>query len=238
MAKKKKKAKKKQSQHGENESVSSHKKPLALRDFQAGIENALSNVSNFISRKDLIDGVFTLQGLLSDAECASIISLSEQLGFSLTEQRESKFMARRRNGRIALQSAKLAFLLWKRCSSMFHTINGNRPVGLNPNFRFYKYEKFDSFGLHVDDTIKVGSGHTYFTLLIYLNTENGKDLQGGATNFYRGKNVKRAKLVLSFAPCRGVALVHEHFPSCMLHEGEEVRHGTKYLMRTDVVYES
>ena len=60
-------------------------------------------------------------------------------------------------------------------------------------------------------------------------------LKGGDTNFYKGSS--GSNLACSFAPARGWALFHGHGDNCMVHEGALVRQGTKYLLRTDVLFE-
>lgn len=58
-------------------------------------------------------------------------------------------------------------------------------------------------------------------------------LVGGATLFYSD----RGKLVASVAPAPGLALLHLHGEDrCLEHEAEEVRHGVKYVLRSDVVF--
>ena len=183
------------------------------------------------------DDVFEIRGFLKREECRRIIHAAEAAGFALTNQRETRYAARRRNGRIAIDSPDVAAKVWSRCKSFFPvSVDGARPVGLSPNFRFYKYEPGDSFGMHVDDSVDHGNGaHTIFTLLVYLNG-GGPDLGGGATVFYKGANPSTAKEVLRFLPTEGSALAHIHGPRCMLHEGAPVKAGIKYLMRTDVIY--
>ena len=182
------------------------------------------------------DDVFEITRLLAPEECKTIIRAAEATGFVLTDQRETRYAARRRNGRIAIDSPDVAAKVWARCNRFFPgNVDGAQPIGLSPNFRFYKYERGDSFGMHVDDAVDHGNGaRSVFTLLVYLNGE--PDISGGATVFYKGANPAKAKELLRFPPTEGSALAHIHGPRCMLHEGAAVDAGVKYLMRTDVVY--
>merc|ERR1712032_1746467 len=65
---------------------------------------------------------------------------------------------------------------------------------------------------------------SYFTVLLYLNDE----YRGGTTEFVT-LNGGRVPLI----PQTGMVLVFEHD---MPHEGLELLEGTKYVMRTDVMY--
>lgn len=89
---------------------------------------------------------------------------------------------------------------------------------------------------------------TGYTLLIYLNgrgdskgkgkgTGNtaaaaGPALAGGETVFYG----ERGGLLQSVAPLAGMALLHLHGEECYEHEGAVVKTGTKYVLRSDVVF--
>jgi hypothetical protein len=97
------------------------------------------------------------------------------------------------------------------------------PVACNPNIRLYKYCKGMSFGRHVDESCQVpGVGETRLTVLVYLSS-----CVGGATCFEHG---------VAFAPTAGAMLIHVHGTHCLLHEGQAVVTGIKYVLRTDLVY--
>lgn len=79
--------------------------------------------------------------------------------------------------------------------------------------------------------------HSFLTLLIYLND----DFTGGETRFFpdkqhcrflRDREVKEPTHVV--VPQLGQALLNIH---PILHEGSEVTRGTKYVVRTDVLYQ-
>jgi len=82
---------------------------------------------------------------------------------------------------------------------------------------------------------------TQYTLLIYLNgggdhsgKEGGEDLSGGETVFYTGK--RDNEVCGSFSPVQGWCLFHRHGDRCLTHEGALVSKGTKYILRTDIVF--
>ena len=60
-------------------------------------------------------------------------------------------------------------------------------------------------------------------------------LQGGETVFYKGK--LGTKRLCTIVPRAGVAVLHTHGDRCLLHAGAKVTCGTKFLLRTDIVYD-
>lgn len=73
-----------------------------------------------------------------------------------------------------------------------------------------------------------------WTLLIYLTgAEDG--VEGGETIFYKEERGKPREVI---APPlkRGTALLHRHGQQCMLHEGSLVKRGTKYVLRSDLMF--
>jgi hypothetical protein len=78
---------------------------------------------------------------------------------------------------------------------------------------------------------------SYFTLHLYLNDAEGKDgqapLEGGATTFhsFSYNNDRRLDVV----PKCGRVLLFQHRD--LLHAGDDVINGTKYTLRTDIMYE-
>ncbi len=77
--------------------------------------------------------------------------------------------------------------------------------------------------MHKDGRQDVKGSETLFTLLVYLND----NYRGGETKFRQDK--------LEVHPQRGSALLFEHH---LWHQGAELIEGTKYILRTDVVYSS
>lgn len=66
---------------------------------------------------------------------------------------------------------------------------------------------------------------SFFTFMIYLNGGFG----AGTTNFLSDKRNVTYRVV----PAAGLLLV---FPHYLLHEGEAVGSGVKYIMRSDLMY--
>lgn len=87
---------------------------------------------------------------------------------------------------------------------------------------------------------------SYYTLQLYLNG-SAKDLQGGATRIWRMGNLKKKDIrkaqpgmqlrdFVDVEPRMGRALIFEQ--TGMWHSGEEVAEGTKYTIRTDLLYKA
>lgn len=75
---------------------------------------------------------------------------------------------------------------------------------------------------------------SYFTLHLYLNDAVGKDgkkqLEGGATTFFNGSMTQR----IDVTPKVGRVLLFQH--RLLIHSGDDVVSGTKYTLRTDIMY--
>jgi hypothetical protein len=144
-------------------------------------------------------------------------------------------VAHRDNGRLSIDSPAIAALIFERVRPLVPARIGRRAArGCNPNIRLYKYGPGQRFGPHVDGAQTLADGsRTEFTLLLYLNDAG---LEGGATVFYATHAPLPDNVALRFAPQQGTCLLHAHGDRCLTHEGEAVRRGTKYLLRTDVAY--
>lgn len=114
-------------------------------------------------------------------------------------------------------------------------------------WRFYKYNAGDIFRPHTDGSWP-GSGiadgrlvHDMFgdrwsmlTWVLYLND----DFEGGGTRFMLPDGVFNQYTVHQVPATRGSVLCfyHGEHPLSLLHEGEMVTVGTKYIVRSDVLY--
>ena len=114
------------------------------------------------------------------------------------------------------------------------------PVGLNERLRFLRYQPHTYFKPHLDGSYRrhgeageARRGETSFcTLQLYLN----EDFEGGATNFLSqglwGED-DSTTIKIPVTPRTGSVLVFQHD---LLHEGAPVTSGTKYVIRTDIMY--
>lgn len=139
-------------------------------------------------------------------------------------------------------------------------VTGNGPVKrketwrlsrLNERMRFLKYVGGEYFKgtcyncysprsltrvAHCDGTYETPDGkeRSYFTLHLYLNdaddSRGQEPLKGGATTFHSYDMQKRVDVV----PKYGRVLLFQH--RFLLHSGDDVISGTKYTMRTDIMF--
>jgi len=102
---------------------------------------------------------------------------------------------------------------------------GGALVGANPRLRIYRYRPGQRHGAHWDTEVELDGGKTRsrLTLVVYLND----DFTGGETRF--------GELEVSVEAQPGRALLFQHR---LLHEACAVERGTKYVLRTDVLYRS
>jgi len=101
-------------------------------------------------------------------------------------------------------------------------VDGWRAVGLNEQFRIYRYKDGQQFKTHPDGAFKRNEQeHSKITVIVYLND----DFEGGETEFVMPHEIVE--------PEAGKLLLFAHG---QLHKGNPVPKGTKYVFRTDVMY--
>jgi len=165
--------------------------------------------------------------VLSVDECAALIEESEAMGYGLapitTGLGPRLVPDVRNNTRVMLDDPDRAEAMWERMRAHAPPRFGRwRAVGLNERWRFYRYAPGQRFAWHHDGSFwRSGRERSLLSLLFYLND----DFLGGETRFEHQSAV--------VVPRRGTALLFEH---PLLHEGSRVRTGTKYVLRTDVMY--
>eukprot|EP01114_Cavostelium_apophysatum_P004788 TRINITY_DN15160_c0_g1_i1.p1 TRINITY_DN15160_c0_g1~~TRINITY_DN15160_c0_g1_i1.p1 ORF type:complete len:212 (+),score=28.94 TRINITY_DN15160_c0_g1_i1:63-698(+) len=169
-----------------------------------------------------------LYNVLSKEECDYFIEETERLGYqSLIGEYSPTY---RDNDRVMVRDGGLADLVYKRVKHLFHDRiyqkSNFKPIGLNEMFRFCRYVKGGHFNAHTDaEFIRSNKERSFLTFMIYLNG----GLDGGSTNFLES----RGKVLERIHPEAGMVLCFDHI---MLHEGEALLSGKKYLMRTDVMF--
>ena len=133
---------------------------------------------------------------------------------------------------------KFATDLWKRLApyvpqtikipiSIYSDLIENwSPIGLNERFRFYRYSGNQKFAPHYDGTYQRSQDEaSQVTFMVYLNQE----FTGGETKFYLNHPYGE----IAIKPQAGMALCFLHN---LRHEGTTVKEGTKYVLRTDIMY--
>lgn len=129
----------------------------------------------------------------------------------------------RNNERVVFDDADLATRLFERArAGLPESMLGRRPVGANERFRAYRYRPGQRFKAHYDGAfVRNAEEQSLVTFMVYLN----EGFEGGETAFLDLERV--------VTPRTGTALFFQHH---LLHEGREVDTGTKYVLRTDVMF--
>lgn len=219
------------------------------------------NADMVVTRQDIpeIPGAFQLLNVLSAQECQRFIEITEALGY-LPDAPVSLPRSIRHNDNVTMVvDQPTTEIIWQRVASLFYLgtdhFEGLKPLGLNARFRFYKYQAGDFFKPHTDGSwpgSRVIDGKlvtqafddrwSQMTFLIYLSD----NFEGGSTQFWVEKNnpnrsaraINDAKLVNIRTPAGGVLVFpHGYHPMHCLHSSEPIIKGTKYIIRTDVLFE-
>jgi len=170
-------------------------------------------------------GIGTIDDVLDAAECAEHIDRAERAGFSrapiVSGYGEVFAAAVRNNTRFMTDDFALAALVWERTRERLPLfLDGRQAIAMNERFRYYRYRAGERFAWHGDAPFRRSNGEvSQLSFIMYLN----EDYTGGET----------AVMKSVITPKRGMALFFLHE---LLHEGRPVLAGTKYVMRTDVMY--
>jgi prolyl 4-hydroxylase len=169
--------------------------------------------------------IFLIMDFWTTEQCDSYIKLSEQKGYEDAKintgmgQRVVKSV--RNNKRVLYKDKQFADDIWKDLKHFIPADYGIfAPIGLNELFRFYRYEPKEEFKKHRDASyVRNATEMSFYTFMIYLNS----NFKGGETTFNDHK----------ITPVTGMALVFLH---SLEHSGNPIIEGTKYVLRTDVMY--
>ncbi|MFT5112542.1 MAG: hypothetical protein ACI8P9_001869 [Parasphingorhabdus sp.] len=223
--------------------------------------NLIEGSENSIERVDIdgVPGAFQLLNLFSRDECNRIINITEELGY-LEDAAVSLPRSIRHNDSFTwVVDDETNDIIWQKCQPYTydnHAYNkGKTAVGLNARFRFYRYQSGDYFAPHTDGSwpgSRVVDGHlidnaygdrwSQLTILLYLS----EDFVGGATQFYvdhnnLGQPAEDAGTTptISVRTPVGGALCFPHgtHPQHCVHSSENIISGTKYIIRSDVLFE-
>ncbi|KAL8920447.1 MAG: hypothetical protein Q9172_004494 [Xanthocarpia lactea] len=114
-----------------------------------------------------------------------------------------------------------------------------RMTRLNERMRFLKYTNGQYFRPHYDGVYVTPDGRerSQYTLHLYLNDSDdaasGARMEGGATRFH-SPSWDESKY-LDVEPKVGRVLIFQH--RGLLHSGDDLWNGTKYTLRTDLMYQ-
>lgn len=203
-----------------------------------------------LSPQEYPDGVFVLPNVLTRDECQRMIQVSEEMGYSEDAPVSLGRNIRRNENVVWIMDHDINQKIFERSllpsKLEFQGFDLGAPIGLNRRWRLYKYNPNDVFKFHTDgawtgsgidlktgeysDDLYNGTALSFMTFLIYLND----DFEGGSTAFRRANGD-----IFHVQPSQGSVLCfyHGNHPLSLLHEGSLVAKGTKYVARTDVLYQ-
>lgn len=198
-----------------------------------------------------VPGAFHINGLLTAGECEQLIQISERLGYHTDSPVSLSHDVRHNDNVNWVVDESIDMPIWKRCRHLFTERFGmSEAMGLNARFRFYRYRSGDFFAPHIDGEWPgsrvreerllhdaYGDRISRMTLLLFLSD----GYRGGRTLFHLPPNVDAATEVLvpvSTPRGAGLCFPHGSDPRHCVHAGERVEGGTKYIVRTDVLFSS
>jgi predicted 2-oxoglutarate/Fe(II)-dependent dioxygenase YbiX len=180
--------------------------------------------------------VGTIEGFLSETECDDYIEFGETIGFEDAPISTARGMVMmkdvRNNDRAMIDDPARAQVLYQKLSNhlALRFQKNWSPIGLNERLRLYRYEVGQQFDWHLDGYFERKSGErSQFTFMVYLND----DFEGGATSFRDEYGAASIGDPFQVAPKKGMALLFHH---PILHRGDPVTKGRKYVLRSDVMY--
>jgi len=196
-----------------------------------------------------------LHQLLSPSDCKTLIESLENLGLELS----STQINYRSNHRRRIKSPDLSLQIFSKIGKFLEPIvlteeddqqTGHgfklhgiwEPSYLASDWVFSKYITGTHFGPHYDSPTVINFGERSLqTIIIYLSD----NFLGGATNFFddikqapdpKDNNIfmgDRDNVIKTISPTQGSGLLFHHH---LLHEGEVIKEGYKYILRSDIVY--
>lgn len=222
-------------------------KPLTVRlshvlDTECDMKNVkkiyiddLGKITQMLNYSLNDNDIFLIKNILTEDECKKFIQITNKIGYGTTG-----FSSNYRGYlRLQINDQSLADLLWLRIKNHIPTniIDSDNNkwccCGLNVRFKWAKYPVNTFFNKHCDSYYNESKNkRSFYTLNIYLNTE----FNNGATRFF-ADDIETTKPFLMVKPEVGMGLVFmQPENKYIIHDGEKVCDGEKYIMRTDIIY--
>lgn len=166
--------------------------------------------------------LWSVEDVYTETECNNFIDFIERSSPTLATNNPLY----RDQDRVIKDDSEVAKELFRRLRPhLQERIDAFDLVGLNDRLRMYRYRAGQRFEPHMDHWYRPSENQiTLHTVLVYFND----DFEGGETKFYE-------QLEQTVIPKRGMVAIFQHK---IRHEGCPVRRGTKYAMRSDVIYET
>ena len=166
--------------------------------------------------------MWTVADVYAATECREIIGFIERCNPGLPNDNPLY----RDQDRVMVDDPAAAAELFRRLRPQLpEQIGPFRLLGLNERLRYYRYRPGQQFTPHMDHWHRPCETQiTLHTVLAYFND----DFEGGETRFSE-------QLDTVVVPRAGMVAIFQHK---LRHEGCMVRRGTKYAMRTEVLFET
>jgi len=171
----------------------------------------MNKVENLLGSSEKV--CLLIKNTINTTTCDELLCFAQSNGF---DKALDKYPSTYRNNqRLQLDSDDLAEKIFEACRKYFPENLEHHSVlyeldSLNSRLRFCEYQKDQWF-------------------LLYLN--DATEFEGGNTNFYSDQY--GIELLASYSPKKGDLLVFSHD---IWHSGENVESGSKYILRSDVIY--
>ncbi len=213
-----------------------------------------------ISRVEVarVPGAFQLLGVLSAGECERLVALTEALGYCADAAVSLPRRVRHNHNATWVVDEATDGILWQRSARLVGRDAFDperRALGFNARLRFYRYRPGDYFAAHTDGAwpgsrvVERRLVSTYYTdrwsrmtVLLFLSD----DYAGGETRFWIDREVpgrparspELAEGIDVRTPAGGVLFFpHGEHPQHCLHGSMPIESGTKYIARTDLLFE-
>jgi len=219
------------------------------------------NRETTIERLDIetVPGAFQLLNVLGADECTRLVAVSESCGY-LGDAAVSLGRDIRHNDSFTwVADDETCDIIWQRCRRLLRDDSeynaGKAALGLNARFRFYRYGVGDYFAPHTDgswpgsrvvDDRLIDNAYddrwSQLSFLLFLSD----GYEGGATRFQVSKADPRrpaprageASSVDVRTPLGGaLCFPHGMHPLHCVHGSQPISAGTKYIIRSDVLFE-
>jgi len=182
---------------------------------------------------------FVISSLFTKEECENLLNSEIKTSFKKSISNYPTYY--RNNDRLVIDDPKLSMYLFEKVksylpnqieiNSSIQSENGIWTLSeLNNRLRFCKYSANQYFHRHRDGIHYCSeTKQSKLTFMIYLN--NGNEFEGGRTLFYKTKEA--TEIWATYVPKQGDLIVFDHN---IWHEGEEVKNGEKFILRSDILY--
>jgi prolyl 4-hydroxylase len=183
---------------------------------------------------DSKNGSFELYDILSKEESQHIIAETEKLGFDICFGYDPSY---RSNTRVIVSDPDFTDRVWERIKNYVPNeiaAHGSvwKACGLNELLRICRYTQGQHFDPHCDSVYtKNKNERSFLTINLYLND----GFEGGNTRILKARGIQgKENILFETKPKSGMGLIFRQ--EYILHDGEAVKSGVKYLLRSDIMY--